>query len=95
MQPQGVEKHGSDNSVFVAKLKWDRPNKYAAGLGEPGPQVKPGDKIRSYFSPPQAWQGKFGSYKSPLEFENGAVANITASTRASTERIRLKMVRKM
>ncbi len=29
MQPQGVEKHGSDNSIFVAKLKWNRPNKLA------------------------------------------------------------------
>jgi len=27
MQPLGVEKHGSDNSVFIAKLKWNRPNR--------------------------------------------------------------------
>jgi hypothetical protein len=27
MQPKGVEKHGSDNSVFVVKLKWSRPNR--------------------------------------------------------------------
>ena len=27
MQPIGVEKHGSDNSVFVAKLKWKAPNR--------------------------------------------------------------------
>lgn len=26
MQPLGVEKYGSDNSVFVAKLKWSQPN---------------------------------------------------------------------
>lgn len=26
MQPRGVEKHGSDNSIFVAKIKWNRPN---------------------------------------------------------------------
>jgi len=26
MQPKGVEKHGSDGSVFVAKLRWARPN---------------------------------------------------------------------
>ncbi|MDY0168025.1 MAG: exo-alpha-sialidase [Thermoguttaceae bacterium] len=26
MQPRGVEKHGSDNSIFVAKIRWDRPN---------------------------------------------------------------------
>ena len=27
MQPKGVEKYGSDGSVFVAKIKWARPNK--------------------------------------------------------------------
>lgn len=26
MQPKGVEKYGSDNSIFVARLKWNRPN---------------------------------------------------------------------
>ncbi len=26
MQPVGVEEHGSDNSLFVAKLTWNRPN---------------------------------------------------------------------
>lgn len=31
MQPKGVEKYGSDNSVFVAKLKWNRPNRLAVG----------------------------------------------------------------
>ena len=30
MQPAGVEKYGSDNSVFVAKLKWNRPNQAVA-----------------------------------------------------------------
>ncbi len=28
-------------------------------------------RIDSYFSPPKAWQGKFGDYKSPLVFANG------------------------
>ncbi|MEX1039393.1 MAG: sialidase family protein [Pirellulaceae bacterium] len=27
MQPKGVEKHGSDGSVFVARIRWDRPNR--------------------------------------------------------------------
>ncbi len=27
MQPAGVEKYGSDGSVFVAKIHWDKPNK--------------------------------------------------------------------
>ncbi|MCA9134399.1 MAG: exo-alpha-sialidase [Planctomycetales bacterium] len=26
MQPSGVEQHGSDNSIFVVKLKWNQPN---------------------------------------------------------------------
>ncbi|MEX2512141.1 MAG: exo-alpha-sialidase [Cyclobacteriaceae bacterium] len=26
MQPKGVEKHGSDGSVYVAKIHWNRPN---------------------------------------------------------------------
>lgn len=28
MQPEGVEKYGSDGSVFVAKIAWERINKY-------------------------------------------------------------------
>lgn len=27
MQPDGIEKYGSDGSVFVAKIKWNKPNK--------------------------------------------------------------------
>lgn len=27
MQPRGVEKHGSDNSIFVAKIKWNQRNR--------------------------------------------------------------------
>lgn len=27
MQPRGVEKYGSDGSVFVARIHWDRPNR--------------------------------------------------------------------
>jgi len=27
MQPEGVEKYGSDGSVFVARIHWKRPNK--------------------------------------------------------------------
>lgn len=27
MQPRGVEKYGSDGSVFVARIHWDKPNK--------------------------------------------------------------------
>ena len=27
MQPQGVEKRGSDNRVWVAKIKWNKPSR--------------------------------------------------------------------
>lgn len=30
MQPKGVEKYGSDGSVFVVKIKWNRPNRLFA-----------------------------------------------------------------
>jgi len=30
MQPRGIERHGSDNSVYVAKLKWAEPNRLVA-----------------------------------------------------------------
>ena len=26
MQPPGCERHGSDNTVFAARIQWDRPN---------------------------------------------------------------------
>lgn len=32
MQPQGVEKHGSDGSVFVARIHWKQPNRNIAGV---------------------------------------------------------------
>jgi len=32
MQPHGVEKYGSDGSVFVAKIKWNKPNKIITAL---------------------------------------------------------------
>jgi len=27
MQPEGCEKHGSNNAIHVVKIKWNRPNK--------------------------------------------------------------------
>ncbi|MCK5701561.1 MAG: exo-alpha-sialidase, partial [Cyclobacteriaceae bacterium] len=27
MQPEGVEKYGSDGSVFVSKIRWTKPNR--------------------------------------------------------------------
>ena len=28
MQPKGCEKYGSDGSVWVSRIHWDRPNQY-------------------------------------------------------------------
>lgn len=71
MQPEGVEKYGSDNSVFVAKLKWNRPNENIVS-------GRPLDVIKPYFSPPASWSGEFGDYKSPLEFADGTCVKTPA-----------------
>jgi hypothetical protein len=34
MQPHGVEKYGSDGSVFVAKIKWNKPNQLVSAYRE-------------------------------------------------------------
>ena len=65
MQPAGVEQYGSDNRVFVVKLKWNRSNHSAV-------HPDPAETIKPYFSPPLAWQGKTGDYQSPLEFADGS-----------------------
>ncbi len=67
MQPKGVEKHGSDNSLFVAKLKWNRPNRVAVNS-------KPTETILPYFTPPVPWRGDLGNYRSPLMFADGTTA---------------------
>lgn len=71
MQPEGVEKRGSDNSVFVAKLKWNRANENIVS-------GRPLDVIKPYFSPPASWTDEFGDYKSPLEFADGTRAQTPA-----------------
>lgn len=61
MQPLGVEKHGSDNSIFVAKLKWNRPNLCSSFVDS-----------SSYAKAPVDFQDDFGDYRSPLEFADGS-----------------------
>ena len=80
MQPKGVEKYGSDNSVFVAKLKWNRPDKsFDAPVA--ARHKTTGDtrweSIKPYFSPPVKWQNTFGKYRSPLQFSNGSTVKST------------------
>jgi hypothetical protein len=75
MQPEGVERHGSDNSVFVAKLKWSRPNLLAgesAGVDLSADADHRWRTLSGYFQPPHRLSGDFGSYSSPLAFPDGS-----------------------
>lgn len=81
MQPEGVQQHGSDNRVFVAKLKWNQPNQRLAPADRPSDSsdrsdhragTDPWEKIKWYFKPPARWRNDFGGYASPLEFSDGA-----------------------
>jgi hypothetical protein len=82
MQPKGVEQHGSDNSVFVAKLKWNNPNALFGSNGSSQPGVSASKntsehslkQVQPYFSPPPSWQGDYGTHRSPLEFADGSRA---------------------
>ncbi|QDV88163.1 alpha/beta hydrolase family protein [Stieleria magnilauensis] len=69
MQPLGVEKHGSDNSIFVAKLKWDRPNRREIVSSE---HRRPNDELLPYTDPPKTYQDDFGDFRSPLVFADGS-----------------------
>ena len=71
MQPKGVEKHGSNNSVFVAKLKWSLPNKLAT-TNSINEHMTPTEKVLPYFQPPAKWKEQYGSYRSPLIFADGS-----------------------
>jgi hypothetical protein len=81
MQPDGVEKHGSDNSVFVAKLKWNRPStSFDAPVAAQHQTAADArwESIRPYFSPPARWRNRFGRYSSPLTFADGSTVRSAA-----------------
>lgn len=81
MQPAGVEKHGSDNSVFVAKLKWNRPNTTLAtkpDAATANSRDTAWKTIKPYFSPPAKWRGNSEKYSSPLMFNDGKKATTPA-----------------
>lgn len=81
MQPRGVEKYGSDNSIFVARIKWNRPNERLTATRRPPSEAPSGtslqslrsrwERIRPYFAPPARWKDDYGSYRSPLRFSDG------------------------
>ena len=66
MQPAGVERHGSDNRVYVTKLKWKRPNT-AHNIA-----ARANDSLDAYTQPPRFRQNTQsprplgGDYQSPL-----------------------------
>ena len=75
MQPAGVQRRGSDNSIFVAKLKWNQPNSLvslSAGVAPNSRNAAPWEKIKPYFASPQSFHGKLGEYTSPLTFADGS-----------------------
>jgi hypothetical protein len=87
MQPKGVEQHGSDNSVFVAKLNWNQPNRLVAAdsdadtgtaAAEHTDAAASWERIKPYFSPPRVWQRKYGDYSSPLVFADGTKVHTPA-----------------
>ena len=91
MQPAGVEKHGSDNSVFVAKLKWSRPNALLAATVNAARTSSPdtaSKTIQPYFSVPKEWQGRTGKYSSPLTFADGSKAKTPADWQRRRTEIR-------
>lgn len=70
MQPVGVEKYGSNNSIHIAKIKWSKSNTNQVSLSAE-------QTIAPYFEPPSDWKDEFGEFKSPLIFENGSEVKTT------------------
>jgi hypothetical protein len=62
MQPVGVERFGSDNSIHVVKIRFAS----AADALEGASQRTPWQIIAPYFTPPVAWRDAYGEYRSPL-----------------------------
>ena len=73
MQPAGVEKHGSDTSIYVAKLKWNRPNHRRSFVpNETRLRQSSDNDLLPYSKPPKALEDDFGDYRSPLFFADGS-----------------------
>ncbi len=70
MQPEGVQRHGSDNSIFIAKLKWSSQADAAVDANDELENEKP-DGLDAYARPPSSWKEDRGDYRSPLRFADG------------------------
>ena len=57
MQPRGVETFGSDNSLHVVKLRWDRPNRRLSRLSWGDPAASRGPIIPEAVSPEESSSG--------------------------------------
>jgi dienelactone hydrolase len=88
MQPQGVEKYGSDNSVHIAKLKWTRPNVNSEATGHDSPRAPAWTDIQSYFAPPQAYRDDVSGYATPLQFTDGTRVETAEDWQRRREEIR-------
>ena len=88
MQPQGVEKHGSDNSIFVVKLKWNRPNLMTQ---------KPTEILRqtSYYHAPAQLRNDLGTYRSPLVFDDGHKVQSAEDWRRRRKQIRSQWIERL
>jgi len=91
MQPAGVEQHGSNNSVFVAKLKWSRPNRAFADPVSGGNELSDassGEIIQPYFTPPLPWQDNPGQYSDLLRRPKGAAITSPAGWQRRRQELR-------
>ena len=88
MQPKGVEKHGSDNSIFVAKLKWNRPN----SISERPPESL---SVPSYCQAPVELRDDFGHYRSPLVFDDGRKVQSAEDWHRRREQIRSHWINRL
>ncbi|MCC9640996.1 exo-alpha-sialidase [Rhodopirellula sp. JC740] len=74
MQPEGVEKHGSNNRIFVAKLRWNRPNHLASMTSNLGVPIDP----TAYCKPPRGYLEPSAEHRSPLMFKDGSTVSRAA-----------------
>jgi dienelactone hydrolase len=64
MQPAGVERFGSDNSLHIVKLQSEPST--TTSRDEVSPDRTPAQLIAPYFMPPVRYRDEYGDYPSPL-----------------------------
>lgn len=71
MQPQGVDKYGSDNSVWVAKLTWNSGSARSEDQQQSSAKPPLPESLSKYAHPPAEFQNDLGDFRSPLIFKDG------------------------